>query len=52
MQNVARKYKIYDHTRLSTEVVQAIWLKERNKWQLDVRKKDEESTETLYFDIL
>lgn len=52
MRSVAKKYDIFKHTHLSTEVVKATWLTDKCKWQLDVKTKGQEDIRSLYFDVL
>lgn len=52
LRRVAKEHHIYDHTRFQTEVLQAAWIKEKRQWKIDFKKRDEQESQSLYFDIL
>lgn len=37
MRNVAKKYHIYEQTRLNTEVISITWLEDQKLWKVDYR---------------
>lgn len=52
MQGVAKKYKLYEQTQFNTEVVRASWKEDTNKWEIELKTKGIEATQTRYYDFM
>ncbi|KAI9306520.1 hypothetical protein BJ944DRAFT_286947 [Cunninghamella echinulata] len=52
LQSVAKKYELYNHTFLNTEVIEANWKEENKEWELKVHHKETGETRIVYFDVV
>lgn len=58
LSNIAKKYQLYDHLSLETEVVEATWLDDHKQWRLDLRSRNNNNdaatakSSVVYFDMM
>lgn len=51
MQNVAKKYNVVEQVQFETSVVRATWIKNKNKWELELSQPGVDNT-IKYFDFM
>jgi cation diffusion facilitator CzcD-associated flavoprotein CzcO len=52
MKKVTRKYELYSHLQLNTQVKSLVWIEEDSKWNVTLFNKQTGKTEEKFFDIV